>query len=267
MRRLPRRLWLAVVPGAMILAALLAWNGGLGRSRGVADETWARVQREGVLRVGMDASYPPFEVQGGGQFQGYDVDLAREIGRRLGLQVSFVNVPFDGLYDALAAERCDVLVSALPYEAQRTRDVLYTGGYFNAGQVLMVRREERRIQSYRDLGGCQVAVELGSVAHQEALRLRDAERIALTIEAVPSSEEAFDLVQAGKADAALADRITARLALRERPGLALRGAPLTDESFVIAVARGSPDLHAALNGVLNALRGEGWLDSLADRWL
>lgn len=258
---------LVALGAAVVLLGMLILSGGERLLRSREDETWARVQREGVLRVGMDASFPPFEVEEGGTFRGYDVELAQEIGRRLGLRVAFVNVHFDGLYDALLARRCDVLISALPYEAERTRDVAYTGGYFNSGQVLVTRRDETGIQSASDLADRRVAVEMGSQAHQEARLLRDRQRIALTIVTGRSSEEAFDLLEAGKADAVLADAITARGALRSRQELAIRGTPLTNEPFVIATRRDSPQLYAAVNGVLIALREEGWLESLVERLL
>lgn len=266
-RRLPRLRVLAPAVLALAAVAVLAtWSGGGWGARGEADETWQRCQRERVLRVGLDASYPPFEVEEDGALRGYDIDLAREIARRLGLEASFVSASFDGLYDALAAGRFDVLISALPYDGSQTPRVFFTGGYFNAGQVLVVRREDAGIQSHRDLGGRRIAVEMGSMAHQEARRLRDRERVPLTIEATRSGDEALDLVQAGGADAAMADMVTARQAVAERPDLELRGDPLTDESFVIAVRRDSPELYAAVKGVLDELRAEGWLESLADRW-
>ena len=63
------------------------------------DDTWDRVREAGVLRVGMDASFPPFEmIAADGTLVGFDVDLARELGRRLGVEVQFVaNLPYDGL--------------------------------------------------------------------------------------------------------------------------------------------------------------------------
>ena len=80
------------------------------------DHTWAVIQQTGMLRVGMDASYPPFEEidETTGELRGYDVELAREIGRRLGLEVQFVNIGFDGLYDALITKKVDAVISALP---------------------------------------------------------------------------------------------------------------------------------------------------------
>ena len=62
-----------------------------------ADETWNRMLETRTLRVGMDASFPPFEsVAAGGSLAGFDVDLARELGQRLGVEVQFVaNLPYD----------------------------------------------------------------------------------------------------------------------------------------------------------------------------
>ena len=259
--------WRLLIAAALVVVGLVAWAGREGLLRSQDDETWARCQREGVLRVGMDASFPPFEIEEGGSFRGYDVELAQEIGRRLGLRALLLNVHFDGLYDALAAGRCDVLISALPYDPQRTRDVAYTGGYFNAGQVLVTREDGPHLGSAADLAGHRVAVEMGSLAHQVARRLRERDRLALTIEAARTGEEALALVREGRADAAIVDAIAARSALRAQQGLAIRGAPLTDESFVIAVRRDSPRLFAAVSDALNDLRAEGWLEALAARWL
>lgn len=266
MRPWVRRSW--PVLGVVVVAVVaMGWAGGSELRRAGTDETWARIQREGVLRVGMDPSYPPFEVEAGGEISGYDVDLAREIGRRLGLEVAFVSVGFDGLYDALQTGRCDVLISALPYDRQQGHIASFTGGYFNAGQALVVRSENAGIQSAVDLAGRRVVVEMGSQAHQEALALRDRDRVPLTIATANSSDEAFDELQAGRAEAAIADVITVRLAMRARPDLSIRGPLLTDDSFVIAVRRKSPQLFSAVKGALDNLRGAGWLEQLAERWL
>lgn len=238
----------------------------LGCAPPAEDETWARVQSSGVLRVGMDAAYPPFETDVEGTLQGYDIDLADEIGRRLGVRVEFVNVSFDGLYDALAAGRCDVLISALPYERQRTKDVLYTGGYFNAGQVLLVRAGST-VTEVGDLAGRAVAVEMGSQAHQEALRLRQQQGIDLAIKPQESGDAALARVVAGEADAAILDAIAARAAVRQDGQWLLCGDPLTDDSFVIATRNDSPELFAHIDEALDTLRGAGWLDELAERWL
>ena len=120
------------------VAALISCSG--------SPDALERVLETGVLHVGMDASYPPFEtVDGEGNLVGFDVDLARQLAARLGaahgtqVRVEFVaNLPYDGLYDALAAGRVDVVASALYVDPLRMDEVAYSTASFNAGQVLVV---------------------------------------------------------------------------------------------------------------------------------
>src|SRR5262249_23672998 len=95
------------------------------------DGTWARVQKSGVLRVGMDASYPPFSDTPAGAAIGLDVDVANEIGRRLGLHIQIENMGFDGLYDSLKTSQVDVLISALSIDPTKIGFVQYTRSYID----------------------------------------------------------------------------------------------------------------------------------------
>ena len=123
--KIDRRPW-AVAVAAAILLTLLVIAGLLWQRRGTSvDEAWQRVQLSGVLRVGLDASYPPFEYIDGetGEIVGYDVDLARLIGKELGVEVELINAGFDGLYPALKMGRFDCVISGFPYDPLLTRDV------------------------------------------------------------------------------------------------------------------------------------------------
>ncbi len=118
------------------------------------DDVWKHVRETGILRVGMDASFLPFEsIAAGGTLIGFDVDLGRELSRRLGpalsaasltakgVEAQFVaNLPYDGLYDALTVGRVDVVISTLVVNPARMDDFAYSASYFDAGQVLVVRR-------------------------------------------------------------------------------------------------------------------------------
>lgn len=253
--------------GASIVA-LAALAGVLWTRRGQPDpDAWEHIQATGVLRVGMDASYPPFEwVDEAGAFHGYDVALARELAARWGVQVEFVNIHFDGLYDALYTERVDLLLSALPYDQMLTRDVRYSEPYFAAGQVLMVPQSDTDTASVDALRGASVAVELGAAAHQLARSL-DRDR-ALGWEVVPyrELEEAAYAVASGEAAALLCDRVSAVALLPVHP-LRIAGEPLTDEPFVIAVRPDSPQLLRQVNEALAQFAADGTLERLAQEWL
>jgi len=238
----------------------------LGREK-EKDHTWAVIQQTGVLRVGMDASYPPFEEidETTGEFRGYDVELAQEIGQRLGLEVQFVNIGFDGLYDALIARKVDALISALPYDPLRTQDVFYTISYFNAGLVLVVKEGETEIQSVDDLSGRRLGVEWGSDGEAQGRNL--AKRLTgLTLHPYPTPLDALWGLKNSEVEAVLIDAVSAYHFIKHEGAVKIVGEPVTDASYVIAVGPTSTELLSALNAVLLALRDDGTLIRLREKW-
>jgi ABC-type amino acid transport substrate-binding protein len=251
----------------IMVGSVLLESGGLG-GFWAEDESWARIQNTGLLRVGMDASYPPFEVvDDTGQFTGLDVDLARMLAQRWGVGVQFASVHFDGLYDALKTERFDLIISALPYDRTMTRDVLYSHSYFNAGQVLVARRDDPRWPGQEDLDGLTVAVELGAEAHQLARQL--ARDQGWQVEVLPQREPDAVAAQVteGRADLLICDRVTAYGLTKQHAELAIVGEPLTDEPYVIAARPGATTLMAEVNAALTDWRNDGTLEALQTRWL
>lgn len=262
MKNTPKR-WLILV-GLCLATALALWRWEASRAQDVA---WERIQARGELRVGMDASFPPFEVvTASGEFVGYDIELARELGRRWGLAVVFVNIHFDGLYDALLENKCDLLLSALPYDRDLTQDVDYSTAYFQAGQVLVTRQEAQDLSRKGALKGKKVAVELGSEGHFVAQRMNQ-QQAQIEIVAAHTSEEAVQMLRSGQTEALVIDRVSALIYARQYEDLRIHSTPLSDEPYVIAMPHSSPYLLRQLNRTLETLTHEGFLDRLIEEWI
>jgi ABC-type amino acid transport substrate-binding protein len=245
------------------------------------DDGWGRVHEAGILRVGMDASFPPFEsVVADGTLTGFDVDLARELGHRLGpalsadrisgiegIEVQFVaNLPYDGLYDALAVDRVDVVISALVVNPARMADFAYSIPYFDAGQVLVVREGEVDIEQMSDLSGCTLAVEFGTQGDMEA-RKWGRRLLDLTVVPHQTAVGALAAAAAGEADAALVDHVSALEAIRIESGLTVVGEPVVEEPYAVAVRRDSQRLLRAINEALTEMKADGTIDALKAEWL
>jgi polar amino acid transport system substrate-binding protein len=232
-------------------------------------------RQAGVLRIGMDASYPPFEWIGStGNPTGFDVALAEELGRRLGLEIQFIaNLPYDGLYDALAVGQVDAVISALVVNPDRTTDFAYSIPYFDAGQVLVVREGETAITRMADLAGHTLAVEFGSqgdlLARAWVRRLEGFSTVTCQ-----TPQEALEAVAKGAADAALVDHVSALTSVppwaeeTPHPGrLTIVGDPVIEEPYAVATRREDSRLLRAINRALGAMQADSTLDSLRYDWL
>jgi ABC-type amino acid transport substrate-binding protein len=250
-----------VILSVVILFLVFLLAGCNGRST-----TWDRIQASGVLRVGLDPTYPPFEVDDGASLSGLDVDLARAIGADLGLAVEFVYFGYDGLYDALATEQVDVLLSALVVDPLRTADFAYSEPYFNAGEVLLLPEGATAVASLSDLQNQTLAVELGSQSHVTALEW--SRRVAgLSIQPYNTPEEAVTAVLAGETAAAMVDGVNGRLLHQTHPGLQILPEPVTVEPYALVVRITDQQLLDHLNDSLAHLQTTGQLAAIIEHWL
>lgn len=264
MKRNQRLRWV-VGSGAVIVLLVAVALGALVR-RGGDDGTLERVRASGQLRVGLDASFPPFEsLDAAGSVVGLDADLARAIATTLGAEPVFVNVGFDGLYDALLVGRVDAIISGLPYDSRRTQDVIYSDSYFNAGQLLLVRADDVSPAGSESLSGRTVAVEWGSLADMEARRLKQGADGMETLPQ-PTAQEALSALVNGQADAAIADAVSVYQFVGEDRGQVRIVETLTDEPYVIATRSRSRRLAEAIDEALIELRESGALDMLLAKW-
>jgi len=232
------------------------------------DATWERVQETQVLRVGMDASFPPFEaIAADGSLVGFDVDLAHEISQRLGVEPHFVaNLPYDGLYDALTAGRVDVVISALVVNPAYTADFAYSGPYFDAGYVLVAHQGEPAIRSVGDLSNRSLAVVLGTPGDREA-RERARRASDLVVVQYPTPAHALDAVRTGETDAALIDHVSALQAIGVGSPLTVVGEPVVEVPYAVAMRDDSQHLLREVNRALRSMEDDGTLDGLVAKWL
>ena len=235
----------------------------------------------GTLRVGMDASFPPFEsVSADGRLVGLDVDLARELGQRLGIEVQFIsNLPYDGLYDALTAGSdrnrmgVDVVISALAVNSARMTDFAYSTSYFDAGQVLVVHEGESGIEEMADLGERTLAVEFGTRGDMEARRWTQ-KLTDFTVAPYQTASEALEAAAAGATDAALVDHVSALTAVGKLSGdpenpreLVIVGKPVVEEPYAVAMRKENQRLLRKINEALAGMEADGTLEMLIEQWI
>lgn len=226
-----------------------------------------RIRESGVLRVAMDPSLEPFEfVDGAGNPAGFDVDLARQIGARLGVDVQFVTTGYDGLYDTLTVGNADIIVSALYPDPARTDAFAFSPPYLQTGEILIVR-EDSNIQGVVDLAGKQVIVVYDSEAHLLAQQWQQTLNPPPELLPGDAPETILGVLAAGYADAVLIDNISAQIHMRNLPGLRIIGSPVKDSPYVIATRLEDSTLVEGIGAILAEMHSDGTMDALLERWL
>ncbi len=197
---------------------------------------------------------------------GLDIDLARTLAMRLGVEAQFITTGYDALYDALTADRADIIISALYPDPTRSQAFTFSPPYFNAGQVLVVPAGFP-IRGPDDLAGRQVALVFGSEAHMIALGWETTLSVPPTVLTGDSVETIVSVLLAGKVDAIIVDNVTAQKLIQQNPGLRRLLPPLTDEPYTIAARKEDKKLADMIGTMLNEMQASGELELLIQRWM
>jgi ABC-type amino acid transport substrate-binding protein len=262
MRRILGATDLLVLAGYLIFTTVFM---GLFTACAAEPTTWSRIQDNGVIRVGLDPTFPPFEFTDGETLMGIDVDIAEAIAADLNLEVTYSHFGYDGLYDALATGQVDVLISALVPDLTRTQDFAYSDGYINSGLVL-VSALDSSFSDYTELAGKKVGVELGTVGHVEATNWQR-QVPGLRVSVYQDLDVALSALSKGQVDSVIADNISARLFEGRFAEPAFAITPVSDEPYAMVVRREDSRLLVELNGSLSRIDDNGLLDMILNRWL
>ena len=227
----------------------------------LAQSALQRVRSSGQLRIGIDATYPPFGIAEGGEFSGFDVDIGRAIARELGVRPELVNASFDGVFPALQNGGFDVVISAVTITPERSATLLFSDPYINAGQQVVVR-DDSPIANLDGLAGRTVGVQINTTA-QYAME----KRAGVTLAKYNTIDLALLDLQNGRIDAVASDGPVLRYMIRMSfPGLKTVGSEYTDEQFGVVLARGSDDLRRAVNAALWRIQDSGEYAKLHTKW-
>jgi His/Glu/Gln/Arg/opine family amino acid ABC transporter permease subunit len=227
-----------------------------------AQSALERVKTSGELRIGTDATYPPFGSAEGGEFTGFDIDLGRAIARELGARPVFINASFDGIFPALQNRTFDIVMSAVTITPERRAVLLFSDPYIDAGQLVAVRKDGQGINGPADLAGKRVGVQINTTAQFDLEK-----RAGVIVAKYNTIDLALLDLQNRRIDAVVGDAPVLRYMTRlSFPELTTAGDQFTDEKLGIVLAQGSDDLRRAVNAALWRIEESGEYDRLYRQW-
>jgi polar amino acid transport system substrate-binding protein len=218
------------------------------------------LEQEGVIRVGSDIDFPPFEFIEDGEIKGFDVDLMEEIANRLGLEVEWIDAAFDTILTQLDGGEFDAVISAVTITEERAQTVDFSEPYFEATQALLVGPDSD-ITGVDDLADAQVGAQGGTTGEDYANEnFTESEIVSF-----PTYPAAFAALETDQIDAVLVD-LPVAAEQEARSDLVIAEVIDTGELYGIPVQQGSDALLQAINEQLAEIIDDGTYEEIYSRW-
>jgi L-cystine transport system substrate-binding protein len=229
-----------------------------------ADTSLADIEKAGVLVVATEGTYRPFSFHegGSGELTGFDVEVARAVGDKLGVDVKFEETQWDAIFAGLQAGRFDMIANQVTITPERTETYTFSQPYTVSNGVLVARADDTSIASFEDLDGKTTAQSLTSVWYDLA------KSYGATVEAVEGWAQAIALVQQKRVDATINDKLTYLDYTTTEDASGVKVVAETDDKSQSAFpfAKGSASLAGAVNDALDALADDGTLAEISTKY-
>ena len=244
---------------AMVMVVMMAAGCGGGEKK--------KAEAPKVLRVGTEPTFAPFEFQkdGSKEFDGFDMDLIRAIGKQLNMKVEILNMGFDALIPAINAGNIDVSIAGFSITEERKKQVIFSQPYYKSGLAFVVRKNVNDVQKFDDLKGKTIAVQLGTTGALYAEKLKAKGAVVKTFN---TSDLACMELKNNGADAVISDLPVLQYFLKNGGSeyAKLAGEPLTAEDYGIVISKKKPELAKEVDKALDALKKNGTYDKLYEKW-
>jgi polar amino acid transport system substrate-binding protein len=211
-----------------------------------------------VYVVGTDAAYAPFEIQNEkGEIVGFDMEVVNAIAAKAGIEVKFVNTPWEGIFNTLQQGDRDMIVSAVTITDERKQTMDFSEPYFDAAQLIAVK-ESSKVAKFADLKKLKVGVQTGTTGDEAVSKLLG--KTNTNIKRFESTPLALKELEAGGVDAVVADNGVIAHHVANNPGGKFK--TVSDPGFVpeqygIALKKGNAELLAKVNQGLAAIKADG----------
>ncbi len=229
-----------------------------------------KLMQDGVLNIGMEIGYPPFEefAEDGVTPIGYDIDFALALGDKLGLDVNFINTAWDGIFQGIGMNY-DCAISAVTITEERKETMLFSDPYINNYQAVVVLADsDLVIGSFLDLSGMAVAVQKETTSDILMSDYVDTGSLDITISANEKIASCFTQLKNGEVDAVVVDSTVAIGFLASEPDMYVIA--YQDESepeqFGVAMGLDNVALQTAVNEAIALLTEEGFFEEITEYW-
>ena len=214
--------------------------------------------------VGAYPANPPWEYKtDAGDFEGFEIEVAAEVAKRLGLDVEFQDMGFQALFAATASGRIDFAVSSISITNERLESQSFTQAYYDSDGTI-VGREDSTVTSLEDLNGKVIGVVAGTTGEAWANENREALGIA-DVMSYNAQQDLLLEVQNGRIEGGAGEIAGFQYAMTQMPGLKILVRIPTGERFAMMARKDHPLLEQA-NAAISAMKEDGTMAAIHRKW-
>ncbi|MGE6368936.1 amino acid ABC transporter substrate-binding protein [Planococcus kocurii] len=227
------------------------------------DDVLAKVQEEGTLVIGTEGTYPPFTFHNAsGELTGFDVEIAREVADRLGVEAEFLETQWDAMFAGLDAGRFDMVANQVGINPERQESYEFSDPYITSTAVLVVAEDNNEIKSFEDLKGQLSAQSLTSNYAETATSF------GAELEGVEGFNQAIELLNSGRVDATVNDNLTVLDFLKQRPDAKVKVIDKSEDAAQsgLLFRKGSGAIVEEANQAVADMIEDGTYDEISEKW-
>ena len=266
MKKLSIAMLSMVLAGSMLLTGCGGGNNQAAGENDSADTQQSETAENtdgGVLRMGTNATFPPYEyVDENNEVAGIDADIAAAIAEKLGMELEITDMAFDSLIPALQSDTIDIVLAGMTVHPERAEQVNFTDSYATGVQVIIVP-EGSDIASPDDLEGKNIGVQTGTTGDlyctddygQEFVKQFDNGPLAVAA-----------LVN-GQVDCVVIDNEPAKNYVAANQGLKILDTAYANEEYAAAIAKDNTELFEQVNAAIQELKEDGTIDSIIEKYI
>lgn len=221
------------------------------------------------LVVGTSGTYYPFTFASGNDIEGFDIDVWREIGKRLNYDIEFKTASFSGLFGMLDTGKIDTISNQITVSEERSEKYLFADPYVYSGaQIIVDKENSKSINGFEELKGKKVGVDLGS-NYEKLIRDKDVNN-EINIITYQNTDAAFNELLLGRIDAVVIDKISAVVTINEKGlNLSLAGEPIEEiqNAFPFVKNTENEALVTEVNNTLKEMKSDGTFTEISNKWL
>ncbi len=221
--------------------------------------------QDGPLKVALDGTFAPHAMPKlGGGVEGFNVDLANEIGRRLKRKMDITAAQWSGLLPALQAGTYDFIVAPTTVTEERSKNLLFTEGYLNTDYQFLVKKGTQDIADLTGFKGKVIAVNKGSSYDRWARSLTD--KIGWEVVSYGTNTDAVQAVLSGRAFANVAGNTVVAWAAKKNPRLQLSYLHSTGRVFAMPFRKDDFAMRNKVEAVIECMKQDGTIAGLSRKW-